>query len=117
MRRKLKELRFDKRYTFVGTFERFGTKHGYMGDVKTVLLKDIHLKDETEILTDHLWFNATKGFENVNPTQGDQIQFNGRVEDYQRGYNGYREDVYIPCSTDYKICFPTKVVDLSNKKG
>ena len=113
MREKLKNLGDDERHVFVATFERFGTKHGYKGEEKTVLLSDVRLVETNEILTDHLWFNATKGFLNVKPKKGDKIQFQGRVEWYEKGYFGRREDVYVPESTDYKISRPSKVKNLT----
>lgn len=38
MRKQLEEIE-EERKTFVGTFERYGTKSGYMGIQETVLLK------------------------------------------------------------------------------
>ena len=64
-------------------------------------------------MTDHLWFNATKGFLSVKPKKGDKIQFQGRVEWYEKGYFGQREDVYVPESIDYKISRPSKVKNLT----
>ena len=64
MRKALKKIE-GIRSTFTGTFVRFGTKNGYKGIEHTVLLKDI--KDSNGcIVTDHLWFNLTKGFKALN---------------------------------------------------
>lgn len=113
MRKTLENLDDDNRYTFVATFERFGKKHGYMGEEKTVLLKDVKLEGTDKILTNHLWFNCTKGFEQAHLNSGDLVQFDGRIELYEKGYFGRREDVYVPYSVDYKICRPTKIVNLT----
>lgn len=97
-----------ERSVYTGEFVRTGTKHGFKGDVKTVLLKDV--KDETgQIVTDHLWFNMTKGFEQANLQPGDIVEFRGKVERYIKGYKGYREDIYKPLEDDYKLSRPTKV--------
>lgn len=82
MRKELNNLDHKKRYTFIGTFERFGKKTAFQGpDLRTVLLKDIHLKDDTRILADHLWFNLTKEFAQQSLCPGDKVQFDGRVDD------------------------------------
>ena|SRR5665647_1181017 len=96
------------RSLYTGEFVRTGIKHGYMGDVVTVLLKDV--RDEAgQIITDHLWFNMTKGFKQANLQAGDIVEFRGRVEKYVKGYKGGREDVHKPLEEDYKLSFPTKV--------
>lgn len=106
MRKKLQEIK-EVRKTFTGIFERIGFKNGYKGVLETVLLKDI--KDtEGNYISDHLWFNLTKGFESLNLKQGDVIQFNARVKEYTKGYKGYREDVYKPIETDYKLSHPSQ---------
>lgn len=115
MRKALNKLNHKKRYTFIGTFERFGKKTAFRGeDLTTVLLKDIHLKDDSRILTDHLWFNLTKGFAQQSLLPGDKVQFDGRVDNYTKGYFGYRDDVYVPQEVDVKITFPTKVFNLTH---
>jgi hypothetical protein len=98
-----------KRSLYTGEFVRTGLKHGYMGDIVTVLLKDV--RDESgRIVTDHLWFNMTKGFSQANLKAGDFVEFRGRVERYVKGYKGWRDDVYDgPIEEDYKLSFPTKV--------
>ena len=115
MRKELDNLDHKKRYTFIGTFERFGKRTAFRGpDLTTVLLKDIHLKDDTHILTDHLWFNLTREFAQQSLCPGDKVQFDGRVDNYMKGYFGYREDVYVPQEVDVKISFPTKVFNLTH---
>lgn len=108
MRKKLKQKGFDERHTFTGTFERFGIKRGYKGPVETVLLVDI-FDSNGKKMTDHLWFNKTKGFASLDLKEGDIIQFDARVAACEKGYKGYREDVYAPIKTDYKLSYPTKI--------
>jgi hypothetical protein len=99
----------DVRATFRGTFVRYGTKKGWKGyPEKTILLKEI--KDATgKIVTDHLWFNCTVGFNKLILNEGDAVEFNARVKDYIKGYRGYREEVYKPVEVDYRLSHPTKI--------
>jgi len=110
LRKELKKLN-EVRATFTGTFERLGIKNGYYGPEKTLLLKDV--KDsEGKIVTDHLWFNFTKGFQSANLAEGDIVQFDARVKEYEKGYKGRKESVYSEITEDYKLSFPTKVKNL-----
>jgi len=105
-RKKLKEIE-DERKIFIGTFERYGIKSGYKCPLKTVLLLDIKDEEENEI-TDHLWFNFTKGFEKLGELKrGDKIKFRARSKKYTKGYQGYRWDIPNNISTDYKLSHPT----------
>ena len=108
MRKQLEQIE-EERKTFVGTFERYGTKSGYMGVQETILLKDIKTTDG-EYITDHLWFNKTKGFSDLGTLKfGDIVQFDARSKEYEKGYKGYRDDVYKPIETDYKLSHPSKI--------
>lgn len=111
MREKLQEIN-QVRATFTGTFERLGTKTSYGYTKQTVLL--LNVKNAAgEVVTDHLWFNLTKGFDRLGLTCGDTVQFDARVRKYIKGYRGWRDDVYDkPVETDYKLSHPTKLVKL-----
>ena len=114
MRKKLSELE-NQRKKFTGTFERFGFKKAYRGpDLQTVLLKGV--RDEYgKLLTDHLWFNFTKGFERLRLKKGDIVSFEARVKEYVKGYMGRRDDIYDkPIEYDYKLDRPTKVAKIGN---
>ena len=108
MRKKLKEIGNDERHIFTGTFSRFGTKNGYKGIEHTVLLLDVKTENG-ETVCDHLWFNLTKGFERLNLKEGQKVTFSARVSKYEKGYKGYRDDVFVPIETDYKLSFPTQI--------
>jgi len=102
------------RTRFRGDFVRFGEKPDYKGGVlKTILLKDIRTITNSKILTDHLWFNQTKSFSNLELYYGDSLEFDGRCVKYLKGYNGMRKEVYYYLTTDYKISHPTKIVKLT----
>jgi hypothetical protein len=109
MRQELRKLN-EVRATFKAIFVRFGTKNGWNGKVeKTVLLKDIKGTDG-RIITDHLWFNCTNGFNILILNEGDEVIFDARVKEYYKGYKGYRDDVYDkPIEKDYRLSHPTKI--------
>jgi hypothetical protein len=113
MRKELKNLS-GQRMRFCATVERLGHKNGYKGPVPTILLKDVRRVDTGEVVTDHLWFTVGKTLSVLSP--GDEVEFDARVASYEKGYKGYREDVYCPVSKDYKLERPTKLtrrVDVS----
>lgn len=110
MRHKLAQ-KDGERMTFTGVFVRFGTKKGYRGSEKTVLLQGIKFEDGTPA-TNHLWFNLTKGFEALDLQAGDVVQFDARVTEYIKGYFGRRE--ILECippepQLDYKLSRPTRM--------
>ena len=116
MRKALKNIGSEERHTYVATFERTGTKNGYKGILETVLLTDVCEAGTNTLITDHLWFNNTKGFQAANLKKGDKVQFDARVESYEKGYKGYRKDVYLPISIDYKLSRPTHIINLNSEK-
>lgn len=100
------------RDTFRGEFVRFGTKNGWKGvTVPTILLKNVILESDGRLMTDHLWFNATKGFLSIELQKGDLIRFDARVTRYKKGYRGYNleKNCRSPISYDYKLSRPTKI--------
>ncbi len=101
------------RKTFTGTFLKKGIKSGFKGPLETILLADI--KDESgKVVTDHLWFNLTKGFKDADLKTDDEVQFDARVKSYKKGYRGRQYDgFYTPPSTDYKLSHPSKVKNLT----
>ncbi|MCL2813861.1 MAG: hypothetical protein FWD23_04600 [Oscillospiraceae bacterium] len=107
MRKQLAE-KVEERETFTGIFVRFGIKSGWRGPEKTVLLCEIK-NAENKLVADHLWFNLTKSFEKLNLQENDVVQFDARVKEYEKGYKGYRDDVYKPIEIDYKLSHPTKI--------
>lgn len=111
----LKALGRDERHKFTAEFVRFGTKNGWTGPVKTVLLKDVKCGDG--VVADHLWFTCGKQFEALNLHVGDVITFKARVASYVKGYRGYRDDVYCPVSKDWKLERPTGISILSTHGG
>lgn len=116
MRKQLRQVGSDERHTYKGTFVREGIKNGYKGIERTILLADVTDQEGT-IVTDHLWFNYTKGFRDANLEPGDIVEFTARVSKYVKGYKGYRWDVYKPIEVDYKLSYPTKIKNLSKVNG
>ncbi|MHB1762654.1 MAG: hypothetical protein ACYCS4_07945 [Acidimicrobiales bacterium] len=101
-----------KRLRFSAAFERFGTKAGYRGPERTILLTDVRLSDSDEILADHLWFTCGKIFDRLFLRPGDQIAFDARVGIYDKGYHGRRAEELEQAwsETDYRLERPTRAV-------
>ncbi|WP_221051330.1 hypothetical protein [Shewanella algae] len=108
MRHKLKSYN-GKRLRFTAIIERYGKKSAFRGDpLKTILLKDVRLEHDDTILTDHLWFTCGKSWEQCDI--GDTVSFDARVSQYEKGYRGYRDDIYDrPVEIDYRLERPTKI--------
>lgn len=69
-----------------------------------------------KIVTDHLWFDLTKGFESADLLPGDVVEFCARVSIYEKGYKGYRNDVFDrPIEKDYRLSRPTKIKKIGKK--
>ena len=66
-------------------------------------------KCRNKLVSEHLWFNLIKSFEKLDLRENDIVQFDARVKKYEKGYKGYRDDVYKPIETDYKLSHPTKI--------
>lgn len=114
MRKELKIIGSKERHVFTATFIRFGFRDGYKGPVKTILLQDVLL--DGKIVTDHLWFDLTKGFESADLLPGDVVEFCARVSVYEKGYKGYRNDVFDrPIEKDYRLSRPTKIKKIGKK--
>lgn len=87
MRKALREIGSEQRHVFRGTFARKGMKNGWNGPEETILLQDVKDKNG-KILTDHLWFNNTLGFQDACLKEGDEVEFQARVSVYEKGYKG-----------------------------
>jgi hypothetical protein len=71
---------------------------------------------DDKIVTDHLWFDLTKGFESADLLPGDVVEFCARVSIYEKGYKGYRNDVFDrPIEKDYRLSRPTKIKKIGKK--
>ncbi|GLB47432.1 hypothetical protein WR164_14110 [Philodulcilactobacillus myokoensis] len=102
-RNKLKKIGSQHRFRFTGIFVRSGFKSYHEYYSPTLLLKDVRLKENNQLMCDHLWFNYTKGFQKLGSLiRDDLISFDARVDDYYKGYiNGSHHD--------YKLSRPTKI--------
>lgn len=99
---------------FTATFVRFGFRNGYIGPVKTMLLQDVTL--DSKIVSDHLWFDLTKGFSSADLSPGDVVEFCARVSAYEKGYKGHKDDVLNrPIERDYRLSRPTKIKKIGKK--
>lgn len=113
MRRTLQSLQ-GVRTTFGGIVAQFGMKTGYMGrDLPTLMLKDV-MDSSGNLVTDHLWFLVGKQLAALHLQIGDVISFHARVTTYEKGYKGYREDVYKPIEIDYCLSNPTRITRIAS---
>ena len=72
----------------------------------TIMFKNVKINNN--LVTDHLWFNYTKGFAELGKLiVGDVISFNARVASYEK----------LGHKIDYKLERPTKVKLVSHKNG
>ncbi len=101
------------RESFTGTFNRYGSKNGFRGrSAETILLKEIRDRDG-KMVSDHLWFNMTKGFEGLGTLlAGEKLLFQARVTRYSKGYVNKKAGISHR-STDFKLSHPTRIVKLS----
>ena len=98
-----------KRGLYTGKFVKTGSKHGYKGNIVTIIWKDV--KDETgQIVADHIWSNMTKAFEQADLKLGDLVEFRATVKKYIKGYQGRREDVFDKSTkADYHLSRPANI--------
>lgn len=114
MRTALKKIDTE-RSTFTGTFAKYGLKTNFKGpSTETILLTQI-TDSEGTFICDHLWFNLTKGFENIGPLKkGDRIRFDARVKKYKKGFINRKIGI-DQTTTDYKLSHPTAISKLDNR--
>jgi hypothetical protein len=125
MRTQLQKIEGERK-PFIGTFIRYGKKSRYKpkkvitnkGKIMwidydiTVLMNNIH-DTSGKLVADHLWFNLTKGFEQLGDLkEGTQIKFEARVKPYVKGYVNYRQDI-DDREIDYRLSNPTKFILLN----
>jgi hypothetical protein len=103
-----------KRKIFSATFSKFGKKINFKGySEPTILLVNVTDVEANRIVTDHIWFTVTKGFENIKLEAGTVIQFEARVKEYKKGYTNKKYGINNK-SVDYKLSHPTKISIVKN---
>jgi hypothetical protein len=109
MRNNLRKIN-NERHRFYATFERYGSKATWTGNLQTtLLLKNVTNLDDSVVVADHLWFAETKGFAALGAIQaGARIVFNARSKSYSKGYVNYRQGI-DESETDFKLANPTKI--------
>jgi hypothetical protein len=97
------------RKKFQGVYQREGKKINWKGYSEPTILLHRVTDDTGKVMTDHLWFTKTKGFDALGPlTNGDIIEFEARVTSYRKGYVNRKIRVNER-SVDYKLSRPTKM--------
>jgi mRNA-degrading endonuclease YafQ of YafQ-DinJ toxin-antitoxin module len=106
-----------QRKKFQATFSRTGKKVNYQGHSEdTILLTNITDVETGKIITDHLWFAYTKGFEDAHLKEGCVIEFEARVKKYEKGYANKQLGLDLR-KFDYKLSHPTKIKVVKNVGG
>jgi hypothetical protein len=102
-----------ERKKFTAVFSRLGKKAGYTGySVETILLTKVMDAETSELVTDHLWFTFTKGFQAAALQEGNQLEFEARVKGYAKGYVNKNLSINRE-KRDYKLSNPTKIKRLT----
>ena len=99
----------EQRALFRAVFKKYGLRSGYKGtSAETILLVDVRDSDGN-VVCDHLWFNLTKGFEQLGTLrEGDRVQFEARVKKYRKGYVNRKAGI-DQSRVDYKLSHPTRI--------
>lgn len=108
MRKKLSAID-GTRQQFIAVFTKTGKKVNYKGySEETILLTNIRDAATGRLLADHVWFTYSKTFQDVRMTQGDEIIFDARVKQYQKGYVN-RQAGFSSRKKDFKLSYPSNV--------
>lgn len=104
-----------QRKKFKAIFTRLGKKTSYQGyPEETILLNNVADAETGKIVTSHLWFTYTKGFQEARITPGDTIEFEARVKEYRKGYVNKQYGINNS-KQDYKLSHPTKIKVVETK--
>ena len=104
------------RKKFRATVSRFGKKTNYKGySDETILLLNVTDMETFKVVTDHVWFAYTKGFEKLKLFPGVVIEFEARIKSYRKGYvnRKYKID---ESRVDFKLSHPTRITLKSAKE-
>jgi hypothetical protein len=121
MRSELKSLGTYRRYTFIATFERYGSRENrfsYYPEITLLFLNIIH-KDSGRKVADHIWIKSGKRFDDMGELKkGDKIQFDARVDEYVKGYIGRKAEENGEAWTqrDWRLSFPTKIIRIERQE-
>ena len=97
------------RKKFTAIFSRIGKKVNYKGYTEeTILVTNIIDVDTNKVVSDHVWFSYTKGFEKLELTEGIQLEFEARIKKYRKGYVNARYQINKSL-IDYKLSHPTRI--------
>lgn len=102
----------------------FGTTHRFRGTIadfdsyrtegthqETLVLVDLVETDRGSSVADHLWMDYDAPLRRSDPKVGDTIEFDARVELYEKGYRGRDRQMRIrkPICVDFHLVDPKNV--------
>ena len=97
------------RKKFRATVSRFGKKTNYHGySDQTILLVRVTDLETQKVVTDHVWFSYTKGFEKANLSPGVIVEFEARIKTYRKGYVNRKYQI-DERRVDFKLSNPTRI--------
>lgn len=97
------------RKKFRAVFVRFGKKTNYRGYAdETVLLGNVTDIETNQVVTDHLWFAYTKGFQKTGMKPGAILEFEARIKAYRKGYVNRRYKIDNR-SLDCRLSHPGRI--------
>jgi hypothetical protein len=107
--RKALAARDGERKKFRATFSRLGKKVNYKGyGEETILLTHITELESGEVVSDHLWFAYTAGFEKIKLEEGASVEFEARIKEYAKGYVNKKYGINNR-KKDFKLSHPTRI--------
>jgi hypothetical protein len=65
-----------------------------------------------KVVTNHVWFSYTQGFEKANISPGVIVEFEARVKTYKKGYANRKFQI-DERQIDFKLSHPTRITVIS----
>ena len=99
------------RATFSGTFDRIGSKKGWLGPEQTLLVKNVR-NAEGQVVVGQVWLKFTEEFAALDLCPGDVVDFDARVNESSSG----------PSKGGFRLSHPSNVfkrslIIFSSKEG
>lgn len=105
-----------KKLRFRATVDRFGYRPDDRGlIITTICLDHITYAGSEKEIADHSWFDVTKTIASLNLKPGDVVEFDAKVEAYQKGYRNIKRGI-DDRTRDYKLSSPTGFKKVTDKE-
>lgn len=103
---------------FRGTIADFDSYRTEGAHQETLVLVDLVETDGGETVADHLWMDYDDPLRRIDPKVGDTIEFDARIELYEKGYRGRDRQMRNrkPICVDFHLVDPKNVECSSNSR-